>query len=231
MTTSSGKILGVIPARSGSKRLPGKNTRLIAGKPLISWTIESALKSTSLDAIVITSDSAEILDIASEYVGIDVQWRSKEASSDAASNHDFLVEVLLEFNSFETLVLLQPTSPLRTHIEIDSAVETHRATGCPVVSVQKNINSPFWSFEMSKEGYLQALFPEALTLRSQQLQETYSLNGAIYVDAVHDYIAHHSFLRSNTVPFIMAPEISIDIDNLEDFELAERLLLAQQQSF
>lgn len=219
------KVLGVIPARMASKRLPQKNIRLFAGKPLIFWTIESALSSQQIDSIIVTSDSIEILELAASYGEVRTHLRSPKSSSDTATSYDYLSEVLLAYQGFDSIVLLQPTSPLRNQIDIDNAMELHYHKFLPVVSVSENLHSPFWSFEITPEGALQSLFPESLKMRSQELKQTYYLNGAIYVDLIENYCNRKTFISANTVPFFLDDESSVDIDTLEDFDHAERIMI------
>ena len=223
--TKANKVLGIIPARMASKRLPQKNIRLFAGKPLVSWTIESALSSQHVDTVIVTSDSIEILELAASYGEVRSHLRSPETSSDTATSYHYLSEVLIAHPGFDSLVLLQPTSPLRNQIDIDSALRLHRQSFLPVVSISENLHSPFWSFELTPEGSLRSLFPDLLKMRSQDLKRTYFLNGAIYVDLIKNYSNRKTFIGTNTVPYFMDEESSIDIDTLEDFDYAERVMI------
>jgi hypothetical protein len=219
------KVLAVIPARSGSKRLPNKNTRLFAGKPLLSWAIESAIESKGVDEVLVSSDSDDLIALALKYSNVSVHKRSDAASSDLASTFDFLSEILMNHPKNSIVVLLQPTSPLRMSSDIEKALALHLDTHKPVVSVVRNQSSPYWSFTIGAKGELISLFPDALSMRSQDLSQTYSLNGAVYVDSSAHYLAEKTFLSSGTIPYIMGEESSIDIDTLEDFDKAEAEML------
>jgi CMP-N-acetylneuraminic acid synthetase len=215
------KVLAVIPARSGSKRLPNKNTRSFAGKPLLNWAIESALESKGVDEVLVSSDSDEILALALKYKGVTVHKRSEAASSDQASSFDFLSEILVNYPENYAVALLQPTSPLRMCSDIENALALHLDSHKPVVSVVRNQISPYWSFKLGADGELNSLFPDALNKRSQDLSQTYSLNGAIYIDSSAHYLAEKTFLSRGTLPYVMSEESSIDIDTLEEFDKAE----------
>ena len=217
----SEKVLAVIPARSGSKRLPNKNTRLFAGKPLLNWAIETALESKGVDEVLVSSDSDEIIGLALKYTGVTVHKRSDAASSDLASSFDFLSEILVNHPRNSVVALLQPTSPLRMCSDIENALALHLDSHKPVVSVVRNQISPYWSFKLGADGELNSLFPDALNKRSQDLSQTYSLNGAIYIDSSAHYLAEKTFLSSGTLPYVMSEESSIDIDTLEEFDKAE----------
>lgn len=215
------KVLAVVPARAGSKRLPNKNTRLFAGKPLVVWAIETALESKGVDEVLVSSDSDEIIALALKYSNVTVHKRSEAASSDVASSFDFLSEILVNYPKNSVLALLQPTSPLRMCSDIEKALALHLEARKPVVSVFRNRVSPYWSFKLGNDGDLISLFPDALNKRSQDLSQTYALNGAIYIDSAAHYLTEKTFLSNGTIPYIMSEESSIDIDTLEEFEKAE----------
>jgi CMP-N-acetylneuraminic acid synthetase len=221
------KTIAVIPARGGSKRLPNKNSKLLLGKPLVCWTIESALGSHEISEVVISSDSDEILSIANSYSPIHAQKRSSANSNDHASSFDYLSEVLANFNDQDHVILLQPTSPLRTINQINEAIDLSFENSSPVVSVSVSSQSPYWSFRVGLDGKLEGLFPDQLTKRSQDLPTTYCLNGAIYIDKISDYMARKSFITPETTPYIMSHKTSIDIDTEEDFRIAENEMLSR----
>ena len=221
-------VLAIIPARKGSKRLAKKNLRDFAGKPLLNWAIESALESKGVDEVLVSSDSDDLIGLALKYSDVSVHKRSEAASSDLATSFDLLSEILVNHPRNSVVVLLQPTSPLRKSFDIESALAMHLNTNNPVVSVVRNQNSPYWSFTLGEEGELISLFPDALSMRSQDLSQTYSLNGAIYIDSSAHYLAEKTFLSSGTIPYVMSEESSIDIDTLEDFHKAESEMLRRR---
>lgn len=222
---SSLKILAIIPARKGSKGIPSKNTKLIYKKPLISWTIEAAQKSKYIDEIKISTDCLKVKEIAKSYNINIPKLRPQNLSTDSASSDDVIIYELNETKGFDIVCMLQPTSPLRNSQDIDLAFkEFFRIRAKSLVSVCKNRHSPFWSFKLEGQ-YLKSLFPIGkINKRRQDLPQTYTLNGAIYISRIDFYKKNHSFLTNKTVPFEMLENKSIDIDNLEDFLTAEEKL-------
>lgn len=221
------KVLAIIPARGGSKGLPGKNIIDFCGKPLINWTIDEAKKSKYINEIFVSTDDLAIKDVA-EKNGIQIsKLRSKELSMDDTLSIDVVLDVLNtpEFTKFDIVCMLQPTSPLRKAQHIDEAFEKFfemDASCC--VSVCENEFSPFWSFEI-QEGKLKSLFSqESIPLRRQDLPNTYSLNGAIYIAKVDWLKETKSFLTNQTIAYVMGSKESIDIDDQEDLDLAKSIL-------
>lgn len=218
------KILAIIPARYGSVRLPQKNILPFAHKPLLSWTILEAQKVTRIDSIIVSTESSIVQNIASNY-GVSVPYlRSLESASDHATIFQVISEVVNQNSDYQSIILLQPTSPLRSHQNIDLALDIFEEFNSPVVSIYKSTENPFWTFEIGKEGRIKSLFPEKLNQRSQDLPTTYGLNGAIYIDNVSEYLKYETFLRDETLGYIMDNENSIDIDTKEDFERAEEIM-------
>ena len=217
------KLLAVIPARYGSIRLPRKNILPFANKPLIAWTILEAQKVARIDSIIVSTDSSIVQNIASNY-GVSVtNLRSLETAGDHATSFQVISEVVNQNNGYESLILLQPTSPLRSHLDIDLALDIFEEFNSPVVSLYKSRENPFWTFKMGKDERIESLFPEKLKERSQDLPTTYTLNGAIYIDNLSDYLKCETFLRDETLGYIMDEESSIDIDTKEDFDRAEAI--------
>jgi CMP-N,N'-diacetyllegionaminic acid synthase len=220
-------FLAVIPARGASKRVPRKNALLLGDKPLIAWSIEAAKKSRYIDRVVVSSDDDEILSIAKEF-GADMLKRPKELATDTATTFDTIVHVIENMEkSYEYIVLLQPTSPLRESIDIDEAIEMLEQKGADgVVSVCEMEHSPLWSNtlpdDMSMQNFLK---DEVINKRSQDLQKYYRLNGAIYIVKIDKFLKQKSlFLDKNTFAFEMSQERSIDIDTKLDFKIANSLI-------
>ena len=222
------KILAVIPARKGSKLLPFKNSKSIHGKPLISWTIDAALNSKYISQVCVSSDCERIQEIAIKQ-GIDVpRLRPKNLSQDDTPSNKVILYEIEHYPEADVICMLQPTSPLRTHEHIDQCIQKFIKEEAQVmVSVSKDKHSPYWSFNLN-QGFLKSLFPfEKIKLRRQELDETYSLNGAIYLAKTSYFKETKSFLTPVTKAYIMSHEVSIDIDDLSDFKEAERLLKAK----
>ncbi len=222
-------LLVIIPARGGSKGLPNKNLLIMNGKPLIAWTIEAAKKCEFVDKVVVSTDSLQIREVSNLYGAETPFLRPKELSDDSALSIDVVLHAIQNFNDYEYVCMLQPTSPLRTEIEIEKAFKMllkHNANAC--VSVTESNQSPYWSFQISKDEKLKPLFDfENLPLRRQDLPNTYYLNGAIYIAKSNWLVNSRSFLTNETIAYVMSSDISIDIDTIDDFKLAENYLVKQ----
>ena len=223
-------FLAIIPARGGSKRLPRKNVLPLAGKPLITWTIEAALASAYLDKILVSSDDDEILAIA-EGAGIQALARPAEFSQDTSSSYDVIKHTLDQVATYDFVVLLQPTSPLRSGCDIDAAIELlARKQADGVISVTPVEHSPLWVNTLPPDDSMVGFLPEDVkALRSQELKEHYRLNGAIYISKVDKLLGEGSFfLGANVYAYKMNQEASVDIDTKLDFRWAEFLVGARQ---
>ncbi|QOP42606.1 acylneuraminate cytidylyltransferase family protein [Sulfurimonas sediminis] len=220
-------FLAIIPARGGSKRLPRKNVLNLAGKPLISWSIEAAKQSKYIDEIVVSSDDDEILGIAHS-LNVTVLKRPATLSTDTATTFEVIQHLIKNFEKQYThLILLQPTSPLRDSEDIDKAIELlDKKNADAVVSVCEMEHSPLWSNTLPKNKSMTTfLNKEILNKRSQDLETYYRLNGAIYVISVTKLLEKKSFfLEESIYAYVMDQKKSIDIDTKLDFEIASYLL-------
>jgi len=221
------EIVAIIPARGGSKGIPRKNIKQLFGKPLIVWTIEHAKKSRYIGRITVSTEDKEISEISKKY-GAEVIERPEELAKDETPTIDVIFHVLrVQAENFEPglVVLLQPTSPLRNAQDIDNAIELFLKNDCEsVVSVCEVEHSLYWSFEIENR-YLKPIFGgKYLNMRRQDLSKVYTPNGAIYVSTPEILRKYKSFYCSKTIPYIMPPERSVDIDNEIDFMLAELLM-------
>lgn len=226
------RVLGLIPARGGSKGLPGKNIMHLGGIPLVVWTIRAAQASRFIDNIVLSSDDPLIMNVARD-AGCDVPFsRPPELATDHASSVDVALHALEKVEGYDWLVLLQPTSPLRTANDIDAAIELcskSKADSC--VSVSEVSESPYWMYRLDREHRLSPLIPpQPEIVRRQDLPPIYALNGAVYLIRVDTFRAMRRFVHAETVAHVMPRERSIDIDTLEDFETASRLVSAASLS-
>lgn len=216
------RVLGLIPARGGSKGIPRKNVRPIAGKPLIGWTIEAALAASTLDAVVVTTDDEEIAEVARNF-GAEVPFmRPAELARDDTPGIDPVLHALEVLTDYNAVVLLQPTSPLRTAMDIDAAIAVADGHRRNVVGVTEAPHSG-WSFPMDDVGVLD-LGSGDFAPRRQDLPAQFALNGAVYVAAVDRLRATRRFLTAGTVGYVMPPERSVDIDASLDWRIAEMLL-------
>ncbi|HFU75313.1 MAG TPA: acylneuraminate cytidylyltransferase family protein [Bacteroidetes bacterium] len=218
-------FLAVIPARGGSKRLPRKNILDLDGKPLIAYSIEAGFESNYIDEVVVSSDDHEILEIAQGYKAQSLK-RPEALASDTATTVDAIKHTIENFDKYDYIVLLQPTSPLRDASHINEAIELlNEKDADAIVSVCEMEHSPLWANtlddSLSLEGFLR---DEVLNQRSQDLETYYRLNGAIYICKVEKFLEEKSFLLSkNTFAYVMSRECSIDIDEKIDFQIAKVL--------
>lgn len=218
---NSANVVALITARGGSKGLPRKNVLPAGGKPLIAWTVSAAQEAQCVGRVVLSSDDDEIMAVAAAW-GCDVPFRRPgELASDTASSMDVVLHALDQLPGFDYVALLQPTSPLRTAADIDAAFALLQASGAPsCVSVCEAEQSPYWMYRLAENGKLHALLPERSTAsRRQDLPPVYVLNGAIYIAQVDWLRATGSFLAEECIAYVMPRERSIDIDNVEDFEI------------
>lgn len=223
------KNIAIIPARSGSKGLKNKNIKNFCGKPLMSYTIEAALKSGQFEEIMVSTDSEQYADIARKY-GAHVPFlRSAVTSSDLASSWDVVDEVLAGYKeigkSFDTFCLLQPTSPLRTAKDISAAYELYKEKALfAIVSVCEAEHSPLWCGHLP-ENYEFTDFINKYNVKQRQDGEIfYRLNGAIYIVNVNRFETDKYLYQEGSFAYIMPQERSIDIDTIIDFKLAEIFL-------
>lgn len=221
-------VLGVITARAGSKRLPGKNYADLGGKPLIQWTIESAVESNLLSEVVVTTDCPIVKDIASKS-NVEVIERPEVLASDSAKSIDVILhvfnELALKSREYDYVVLLQPTSPFRTGEDVDLAFAGMLDAGCnKAVSVCKCEHSPLWSFTIEDGQLSDFIYQEATLIRSQDLPDHFRLNGAIYIARVSDFYAEKNFTQGRVYAYLMPQVRSIDIDSELDLDFARFLV-------
>jgi CMP-N,N'-diacetyllegionaminic acid synthase len=214
------KVLAVIPARGGSKGLPGKNVLEVGGRPLLAFSVEAAKTSGVIDHVILSSDDDDIIAVAKK-CGCDVPFRRPpELATDSAATIDVVLHALDQMAGYDVVVLLQPTSPLRTAADIDGACAQFAQRGAPAcVSVTLAEQSPYWMYHITGEGDLRPVLaaPPGVT-RRQDLPPVYALNGAIYVADVAWLRSSRNFLTPETVPYVMPVERSLDVDTAADFE-------------
>ena len=224
------KILALIPARSGSKRLPGKNLRLLGGKPMIVWSIEAAKGIPQICDILVSTDCSEIASVCKNACVL-VPWlRPDDLATDTATSVDVARHALdwyqREMGEVDGLLLLQPTSPFRTKETIKKGValfEKHLKE--PVVGVSQTHEHPLWA--MKREGdYLVPFIPgDGLATRSQDLPAAFTINGSFYLMSPSDLKAGNLFTGKKAIPLIVeSPQEALDIDTAWDFMIAETVV-------
>ena len=224
------KILALIPARGGSKRLPGKNLLQLGGKPLIAWSIDSVLGLSGIVDVLVSTDDPEIAKKAIA-LGAHVPWlRPVEISTDTASTVDVALHALdwyeSKFGTIDGLMLLQPTSPLRSRQTIINGIELFsKNNGNAVVGVTPAATHPMWTFRLEGNALHPWFLEDAFTIRSQDLPAAYAVTGFFYLITPRELRKKNSFFPENAVPLIVNSQYeSIDIDTKEDYLLAKALL-------
>lgn len=221
------KVLALIPARGGSKGIPNKNIVLLANKPLIAYSIEECKKSRYIDDIVVSTDSEKIANVAKEYGALVPFMRPEELALDTSKTLDSVLHAVEELRKtgreFNSLVLIQPTQPLRTFEDIDGAIETFYENGQrDVVSVCEVSEHPLLMRTICN-GVLESLLDKSSTCRRQDMEKYYKVNGCVYVNSVDKLDVNTSF-NDNPIPYIMDQSHSIDIDEPADLEYTEFIL-------
>lgn len=218
------KTIGLITARAGSKGILGKNKKLFAGKPLIEWTLESAIKARMLDRVVVSTDDWEIADIAKR-CGAEVPFIRPEALAlDDTPHIEVILHALREVGdtTLTHCCLLQPTSPLRNSNDIDEAcIIAAKNPKDSVISVEENREYPF-IFHTNGSGEL--VHPTRGYTRRQAIRPRYHVNGAIFVTPIQQLVKTNSVYTTPTLPYIMPKERSMQIDDQFDFDVAEYLM-------
>ncbi|PHV38914.1 cytidylyltransferase domain-containing protein [Janthinobacterium sp. BJB304] len=219
------KTLALIPARGGSKGIPRKNINMIAGKPLIAWTIEAALASTLLDGVVVSTDNAEIAEVALRY-GAQVPFlRPAELARDETPGVEPVLHALQQLPDYDAVLLLQPTSPLRSSADIDACVALAREReAVSVVSVSEPDAHPDWMYRMTATQQLEKLLASQSHTRRQDLPTVLTLNGALYFANADWLRSSRTLLAEETLAYVMPADRSVDIDTPLDWKFAELLL-------
>ena len=226
------RVLAVIPARKGSKRLKGKNKKVLAGKPLIQWTLEAALASPSISEIFVSTDCEDICKITAD-CGVNVPFLRPDAIAHDKSTPAEVIEHALKYYEslgkvFDWVIWLQPTSPLRTAQDIGNAIallKEKKADG--IISVCPCEHSPLWANRLGENGEMDHFLPDVIKKnpQSQAIKPYHRLNGAIYIANIKRMKAENNlFLKDNLFAYEMPAERSADIDHELDFKFAEFLM-------
>ena len=224
-------ILGIIPARGGSKSVPKKNIRLLAGKPLIAYTIETAQKCKMLNRTVVSTDDVEIAEVAKKYGG-DVPFiRPKDLSLDDTPMIPVLQHTVYfiekkENSRVDVVVLLDPTSPFRRIEDIEACIQKlERENADSVVTVCEVEHNPYFVMMELDDGKLVPLIKsDKVITRRQDAPEVYRLNAAVYAVKRDVLMNANEIITDNTMAVIMSQELSTHIDHVVDFDFAEHLM-------
>lgn len=227
------RILGVIPARGGSKGLPGKNIRPLNGKPLIAWTVQAALKSKYLDETIVSTDSPKIAAVARKWGAAAPFLRPKELSTDKAKSIDVLVHALgflkAQGEEYDYIIMLEPTSPLREASDIDRSIEmliNNKVGAVSIVGVsQVEAAHPAFDVVVNRRGLIAPYLGDFKKAgRRQDLSVLYFFEGTVYVSSVPELLKRKSFYHDKTLPYIVPRWKSLEIDDLLDLLCAETIL-------
>ena len=223
------RILAIIPARAGSKGVPGKNMRLLAGKPLIHYTIVSACESCMLDTIFLSTDCQETLSFGISYPEVQGLLRSKELARDDTPMMDVIKNMILHCDklglSFDYVCLLQPTSPFRSRNLIDRTIKCLLDTGGDsLVTVRKipDKYNPHWAFINRDEFMVVATGEKKIVTRRQELPDAWHRDGHIYITRM-DVIRNGDLYGKKLIGFINEDSPDVNIDSMQDWLLAETI--------
>ena len=230
------RIMALIPARGGSKRLPRKNVLPLGGRPLISWSIQAAQESEYVDKVFVSTDDDEIRTVASDYDACLLQKRPKILATDQATTVNVALFSLAELEKedllYDYILLLQPTSPLRTALHIDEAIELcmKKQADC-IISVTELEHPVEWINELPEDLSMNEFFPRKWEgLGSQSYPKRFRINGSIYLCKVKPFLTEKSFFfRTGSYAYTMDRRVSIDIDEATDLLIAEALIDATRQ--
>jgi len=230
-------ILAIIPARGGSKGLPGKNIKEIAGKPLIAWSIEQGKKSKYIDKLIVSTDDKEIANISKKY-GADVPFiRPAELASDKSKTIDTILHAINYFESrenfFDIIVLLEPTSPLRDTEDIDEAIEkliTEKEAESIVGISKVEISHPAFLVRLEDEFLKPYLYKDFRVLRRQEISDLYFYEGSIYISYSKSLKLRRNFYHDKAIGYTFPKWKSYEVDDISDFVIIEALLKAKHNN-
>lgn len=224
----------IVPARSGSKRLPNKNVKMLGNRPLVVWTLQACINATHVDEVILSTDSLEYWELAKRYVQSDklrLDYRESDEANDTVKIFDYLKDKRQKVfgNKDGAFILALPTVPFRRTEHIEEAIELFEKNGKAVFSAT-NYDFPIsFAFNITSIKTWEPVFSESPMVtgntRSQAQRETYHPNGAIYIRFIHDLAdTNLQTLYKNAIPYCMNRIDSIDIDNEIDFKIASVIL-------
>jgi CMP-N,N'-diacetyllegionaminic acid synthase len=219
-------ILAIIPARGGSKGIPRKNIKPLMGKPLIGWTIDAVKQASCIDRIIVSTEDEVIASVACD-LGADVPFmRPAEIAADDTPGVAPVLHAIEQLPEYEWVLLLQPTSPLRSAEDIDGIWQFCQEQGAPsVVSVCEVGKHPYWMYKCDAAQRLEPFIRGRPDMtRRQDLPAAYALNGALYLARTDWLVERRDFIGPETLGYIMPPERSVDLDTPQDWLWVEFLI-------
>jgi CMP-N,N'-diacetyllegionaminic acid synthase len=221
------KVLAIIPARAGSKGIPKKNLKVFDGLALIEYSIIAAQKAKKITRLCVSSDSEEIIDIASKYENVYLHKRSPMIAIDTSPIIETILAVIDDFKEeFDCIMLLQPTSPIRMPQQIDDAItcfEKSKLNGLISVTEMDDTH-PARMYWKNEDNFLSSIMPEFETARRQEIPKAYYRNGSIYISKVDTILRTGELINQPSVGFIMPKNQLLNIDDERDMLIAEALI-------
>jgi len=227
------KILGLIPARGGSKGVPNKNIKVLSSKPLIVYSIAAGLESEALTKLVVSTDSAAIAEVSKQYGAAVPFIRPSALATDSSPSIDTVIHAVEYFQErdvlFDAVCLLQPTCPFRTKADIQAAIQTFTKSGADsLISVREVPHefNPHWVFEANEAGLLRIATGESeIITRRQALPKAYHRDGAIYLVKTEVLLEKRSLYGAQIAYHLSQNPVHVNIDTMEDWAIAERTFL------
>jgi len=227
-------ILCLIPARGGSKGLPQKNIKDLCGKPLIAWSIETALRSKYIDEVIVSTDDEDIAKAASKFGALIPFMRPKELAADGSKTMDVILHAIHYFEKagkiFDIIVLIEPTSPLRETSDIDQALENLISTeqAESIVGIAKVENThPAFLIKLKDKFLRPYLSDEFKILRRQEIDDLYFYEGSLYISYTKSLQVRKNFYHEKTLGYIVPKWKSFEVDDIVDFVIIEAILNAR----
>jgi pseudaminic acid cytidylyltransferase len=225
----AGRVIAIIPARGGSKRIPGKNIRCLAGKPIIAYTIAAALESGLFEQVVVSTDSQEITHVSQQY-GAEVPFLRDESLADdftpvSSATADALIRLDPAGDKFDSVAQLMPCCPLRTASDVSDSYRQFQATGAAsqISVVRYGWQNVWWAMRQNERHELEPVFKEQTTARSQDLPELFCPTGAIWWARTEALRRTRTFHVANRTGWEITWQRGIDIDTFADWHMAEVL--------
>lgn len=225
-------FLGIIPARGGSKGLPGKNIKVLNGKPLIAWTIETALKSNYLDEVMVTTDDNEIAKISKDF-GAKVPFLRPEILAGDISTSFDAIKHTIDFYKYEMnkeydyVILLEPTSPLREVQDIDKAIKILiNSEADSIVGISRTESqNPAFLVTKDSNGLIYGYENKNIEiLRRQDIKDVYFFEGTIYISKTNILLDKKTFYHENTIGYEVPKYKSLEVDDIYDFIMIESII-------